>query len=65
MKIFRDDISGRLRMIFPIDQRAYAHMGLYKTLPQADLGMTLRNTFVVLLNLPPFGSSSTRCSSSQ
>ena len=54
MKIFRDDIYGRLRMIFPADHRAYARMGLYKTFPQAALGTTLRNTFVVpILNLPP------------
>jgi hypothetical protein len=29
MKIFRDDIYGRLRMIFPADHRAYQKNGLY------------------------------------
>jgi multimeric flavodoxin WrbA len=54
MKIFRDDIYGRLRLIFPADHRAYARMGLYKTFPQADLGITLQNTFVTpIINLPP------------
>ena len=54
MKIFRDDIYGRLRMIFPADHRAYARMGLYKTFPQAELRTTLLNTFVVpMINLPP------------
>jgi len=36
MKIFRDDISGRLRMIFPADHKAYKKNGLYKTFPQAN-----------------------------
>lgn len=54
MKIFRDDIYGRLRMIFPADHRAYARMGLYKTFPQTELHTTLLNTFVVpMINLPP------------
>lgn len=54
MKIFRDDIYGRLRLIFPADHRAYARMGLYKTFPQASLNTTLMNTFVApILNLPP------------
>ena len=53
MKIFRDDIYGRLRMIFPADHRAFARMGVYKTFPQADLGTTLRNALAVpILTLP-------------
>ena len=53
MKIFRDDIYGRLRMIFPADHRAYARMGLYKTFPQADLRQRLQNMALPLFNLPP------------
>jgi multimeric flavodoxin WrbA len=54
MKIFRDDIYGRLRMIFPADHRAYARIGIYKTFPQAQLRQRVMNTFAVpLLNLPP------------
>lgn len=54
MKIFRDDIYGRLRMVFPADHRAYTRMGLYKTFPQADLRQRLWNTFVLpMINLPP------------
>lgn len=53
-KIFRDDIFGRLRMIFPADHRAYSRSGLYKTFPQADLNMRVRNVFGgPVLNLPP------------
>jgi multimeric flavodoxin WrbA len=54
MKIFRDDIYGRLRMIFPADHRAYKKSGLYKTYPQVDFNTMMRNTFgVPILNLPP------------
>lgn len=54
MKIFRDDIYGRLRMIFPADHRAYRKNGLYKTFPQAELGNMMLNTFEVpIINLPP------------
>jgi multimeric flavodoxin WrbA len=54
MKIFRDDIYGRLRMVFPADHRAFARMGVYKTFPQAQLRWRLMNTFMVpILNLPP------------
>ena len=53
MKIFRDDIYGRLRMVFPADHRAYGRMGVYKTFPQAQFGTRLLNTFVVpILNRP-------------
>ncbi len=54
LKLFRDDIYGRLRTVFPADHRAYQRMGLYKTFPQASLGTMLLNTFVApLVNLPP------------
>jgi multimeric flavodoxin WrbA len=54
MKIFRDDIYGRLRTVFDADHRAYARMGIYKTFPQAALSVTLLNTFVApIVNLPP------------
>ena len=54
MKIFRDDIYGRLRMIFPADHRLIRRTGLYKTFPQAEFGTMMLNTFgVPILNLPP------------
>ena len=54
MKIFRDDIYGRLRMIFPADHQAYKKNGLYKTFPQAEFSTMMRNTFEVpIINLPP------------
>lgn len=54
MKIFRDDIYGRLRMVFRADHEAYKQNGLYKTFPQADFGTTMLNTFVTpVVNLPP------------
>jgi multimeric flavodoxin WrbA len=54
MKIFRDDIYGRLRMIFPADHRAYSRTGVYRTFPQAQMGIRLQNAFVTpILNLPP------------
>jgi multimeric flavodoxin WrbA len=54
MKIFRDDIYGRLRTVFAADHRAFRRMGIYKTFPQAEFNTTLLNTFVApLVNLPP------------
>jgi multimeric flavodoxin WrbA len=54
MKVFRDDIYGPLRMIFPADHRAYHKNGLYKTFPQMDFSTTMRNTFgMPIVNLPP------------
>ena len=54
MKIFRDDIYGRLRMIFPADHRAYKKNGLYKTFPQVEFSTMMLNTFgVPIVNLPP------------
>jgi multimeric flavodoxin WrbA len=45
MKIFRDDIYGRLRMIFPADHQAYKKNGLYKTFPQVEFSTKMGNTF--------------------
>jgi multimeric flavodoxin WrbA len=45
IKIFRDDIYGRLRIPFAADHSAYNRMGFYKTFPQRDLGTMLLNTF--------------------
>jgi multimeric flavodoxin WrbA len=49
MKIFRDDIYGRLRIPFPADHRAFQRLGFYKTFPQRDLTSLLLNTFVAPL----------------
>ena len=38
VKIFRDDIYGHLRMVFPADHRAYQALGFYKTFPQHAWG---------------------------
>ena len=54
MKVFRDDIYGRLRFVFDADHRAYKRMGIYKTFPQTEFKTMLFNTFVTpLINLPP------------
>ena len=54
LHIFRDDIYGRLRTVFYADHRAYKRNGLYKTFPQASLGLWLLNTFAApLVNLKP------------
>ncbi|MEI7825872.1 MAG: hypothetical protein WCI01_11280 [Chlorobiaceae bacterium] len=53
MKVFRDDIYGRLRPIFAADHRAFRRMGVYKTFPPAELNTALLNTFVApFVNLP-------------
>jgi len=54
LKIFRDDIYGRLRPIFAADHRAFYRMRVYRTFPPAELNTVLLNTFVApLVNLPP------------
>ena len=55
MKIFRDDIYGRLRMIFPADHQAYEKNGLYRTFPhEVEFSTTMLNTLgVPIVNLPP------------
>ncbi len=50
-KLFRDDMYGRLRIVFAADHRAYQRLGFYKTFPQRDLMSTLLNTFVAPLLL--------------
>jgi len=54
MKVFRDDMYGRLRVIFAADHNAYRRSGLYKTFPQRQLGTRMLNTFgAPIINLPP------------
>jgi multimeric flavodoxin WrbA len=48
LKIFRDDIWGKLRIAFPADHRAYKRMGLYD-FPQRNLGVRLLNAVVLPL----------------
>jgi hypothetical protein len=48
-KLFRDDMYGRLRVVFAADHRAYQRLGFYKTFPQRDLPTVLLNTFVAPL----------------
>lgn len=53
MKIFRDDVYGRLRTVFMADHKAYKRLGFYKTFPQNDFGIMLLNTFgAPLVNIP-------------
>jgi multimeric flavodoxin WrbA len=53
MKIFRDEMYGPLRMIFPADHRAYQKSGLYKTFPQANFSERVRNIFgMPVLSIP-------------
>ena len=54
MKIFRDDMYGRLRLIFKADHHAYEKIGLYNTFPQSEWRTTVTNTFVTpVVDLPP------------
>lgn len=48
MKIFRDDVWGRLRTVFQADHRAYKEMGVYD-FPQRDLGVRLLNGVATVL----------------
>jgi multimeric flavodoxin WrbA len=43
MKIFRDDVWGRLRIAFQADHRAYKRMGIYNDFPQRNLKVRLLN----------------------
>jgi multimeric flavodoxin WrbA len=53
MKIFRDDVYGRLRPVFQADHRAFARLGLYRTFPQVDWRTQIMNFFAVpILNIP-------------
>jgi len=52
IKIFRDDMWGRLRIAFQADHRAYKRLGVYD-FPQRDLGVRVLNTFVApLMRIP-------------
>ena len=54
IKIFRDDIWGPLRMVFPADHKAFRKLGYYKTFPQRSFTNFLMHVFVVpLLSIPP------------
>jgi multimeric flavodoxin WrbA len=53
LKIFRDDVWGRIRMVFPADHHAYKQLGLYRTFPQHDLRQRLLNLIILpLLSIP-------------
>jgi hypothetical protein len=43
MKVFRDDVWGRLRAVFQADHRAYKRMGVYDDFPQRNLKVRLLN----------------------
>jgi multimeric flavodoxin WrbA len=52
MKVFRDDIWGRLRTVFQADHRAYRQMGIYD-FPQKDWGIRALNVATgVLFKIP-------------
>ena len=54
MKIFRDEIWGRLRSVFQADHRAYKRLGLYD-FPQKDVRTRMINIVVpLLLRIPGF-----------
>jgi len=48
LKIFRDDVWGKLRIPFQADHRAYKRLGVYD-FPQRDLKVRALNTFVAPL----------------
>jgi multimeric flavodoxin WrbA len=55
LKVFRDDVWGRLRAVFQADHRAYQRLGIYQTFPQRDWRTGLLNTFgAPLLRIPRF-----------
>jgi multimeric flavodoxin WrbA len=52
MKVFRDDIWGRLRTVFQADHRAYRRMGIYD-FPQREWGIRALNAVTgVLFKIP-------------
>jgi hypothetical protein len=54
MKLFRDEIWGRLRFPFWADYKAYKELGLYD-FPQKEYRMRLQNAVMLLLfKLPAF-----------
>jgi hypothetical protein len=53
IKIFRDDIWGPLRMVFPADYREFRKLGYFKTFPQRSFTNFLIRAFVVpVLSIP-------------
>ncbi|KUO67142.1 MAG: hypothetical protein APF84_15790 [Gracilibacter sp. BRH_c7a] len=52
MKIFRDDIWGRLRMVFQSDHRYYKKHGKYD-FPQKDIGTRVLNAIMIPLTKIP------------
>lgn len=53
LKIFRDDIWGALRMVFPADYKAFRKLGYFKTFPQRSFTNFIIRTLVVpLLSIP-------------
>jgi multimeric flavodoxin WrbA len=55
MKVFRDEIWGSLRVIFPADHKAFRKLGFYKTFPQRSfINFILRFFAYPLLEIPFF-----------
>ncbi|MFQ5456028.1 MAG: NAD(P)H-dependent oxidoreductase [Nitrospirota bacterium] len=52
MKIFRDDIWGRLRFIFQADHKFYKRHGIYD-FPQKDIRTRISNAMMILLTKQP------------
>ena len=53
MKIFRDEIWGGLRMVFPADHKAFRKLGYYKTFPQRSfINFIIRVFLVPILSIP-------------
>ncbi len=53
MKIFRDEIWGNLRMVFPADHKAFRRLGYYKTFPQRSfVNFIIRVFLVPILSIP-------------
>ena len=53
MKIFRDEIWGGLRVVFPADYKAFRKLGFFKTFPQRSVINFILNTLAYpLLEIP-------------
>jgi multimeric flavodoxin WrbA len=53
IKIFRDEIWGGLRMVFPADHKAFRKLGYYKTFPQRSItNFIIRTLAVPILSIP-------------
>ncbi|MEA3346917.1 MAG: NAD(P)H-dependent oxidoreductase [Candidatus Auribacterota bacterium] len=60
MKVFRDDIWGRLRFVFQADNRFYKKHGMYD-FPQKKFKMRFRNAIMMLLTkIPAFKKEFTK-----